>query len=96
MEKCRCVYIMANKSNSVLYTGVTGNLIRRVYEHREHMVEGFSDTYNAVKLVYYEVFEDMISAITREKQIKGWSRKKKRALIESLNAEWKDLYPAIV
>jgi putative endonuclease len=96
MEKYRCVYILANKSNSVIYTGVTGNLIRRIYEHKEHLVKGFTDTYNVEKLVYFEMFDDMVSAITREKQIKGWSRKKKMALVAVKNPEWKDLYPKIV
>lgn len=83
---------MTNKGNTVLYAGVTGNLQRRVYEHKEKLVEGFTKRYNVNKLVYYEVFEDPINAITREKQIKGGSRAKKIGLIESMNAEWKDLY----
>jgi putative endonuclease len=95
MARIPCVYIMTNRSNSVLYTGVTSNLVRRVYEHKEHLVKGFTDTYNLEKLVYYEVTEDMTSAIMREKQIKGWLRRKKIALVEGANPQWQDLYPEI-
>ncbi|MEK7291371.1 MAG: GIY-YIG nuclease family protein [Planctomycetota bacterium] len=84
------VYIMTNKSKT-LYTGVTNNLVRRVYEHKQKIVQGFTCKYNINKLVYYEMTPDIKSAITREKQIKGWLRSKKIALIESLNPEWKDL-----
>ncbi|MEK7397475.1 MAG: GIY-YIG nuclease family protein [Candidatus Poribacteria bacterium] len=84
------VYIMTNKSKT-LYTGVTNDLIRRIYEHRNHLVKGFTDKYNITKLVYYEATNNVISAIEREKQIKGWLRKKKIDLIESMNPEWKDL-----
>ncbi len=83
---------MTNKNNTALYTGVTNNLIRRVYEHKEKMISGFTEKYNITKLVYYEVFEDAYNAISREKQIKGGSRQKKIALINSINKEWKDLY----
>lgn len=86
-----CVYIMTNKNKTTLYTGVTNNLARRVNEHKNHMQNGFSDRYNLEVLVYYEVTNDIEAAIYREKQIKGGSRKKKIALIESINAEWKDL-----
>lgn len=89
------VYIMTNKNNAVLYTGVTNDLKRRVYEHREKLTEGFTKKYNVLKLVYYEVFEDVYSAISREKQIKSGSRKKKIELINSINKEWKDLYEEI-
>lgn len=89
------VYIMANKNNTVLYTGVTNDLIRRVYEHKEKLVEGFTGKYNINKLLYYEIFEDPQSAIAREKQIKGGSRSKKIGLIESMNEDWKDLYEVI-
>ena len=82
---------MTNKSNRVLYTGVTNDLKRRVYEHKEKLVEGFTKRYNVGKLVYYEVWEDIENAILREKQIKGWLRRKKIALIESTNPEWMDL-----
>ncbi len=91
-DKQYYVYIMADKGNAVLYTGVTGNLIRRVYEHRQKLVEGFTKRYNVVKLVYYEVFDQIENALAREKQIKAGSRQKKLQLINSLNREWKDLY----
>ena len=84
------VYIMTNQSRT-LYTGVTGNLIQRVYEHKQKLIKGFTKQYNMTMLVYYEVTSDVRSAIAREKQIKGWLRSKKIALIESMNPEWKDL-----
>jgi putative endonuclease len=84
------VYIMTNKSGT-LYTGVTNNLERRVYEHKHHLVKGFTNKYNIDKLVYFEETNDINAAISREKQIKGWLRKKKIALIESMNPGWKDL-----
>ena len=83
---------MTNPSNRVLYTGVTNNLARRVFEHREKLTPGFTQKYNTVKLVYYEIFEDIVDAITREKQLKAGSRKKKIELINSINPDWKDLY----
>lgn len=89
------VYLLANKYNNVLYTGVTNDLIRRVYEHKNKLVAGFTQKYNVDRLVYYEVCSGIIVAIEREKQIKGWSRKKKQDLISSLNPEWKDLYRSI-
>ncbi|EGC82689.1 GIY-YIG nuclease family protein [Anaerococcus prevotii] len=85
------VYILTNKTNKVLYTGVTNNLERRLYEHKNHLVDGFSSKYNTTKLVYYEVSESVESAIAREKQIKSYRRDKKIALINELNSEWKDL-----
>ena len=85
------VYILANWDDSVLYIGVTGNLTRRLYEHREHLVSGFSSKYNTHKLVYFEETSDVYSAISREKQLKGWTRKKKNDLIQKRNPEWKDL-----
>ena len=91
MSRHYCVYIMTNKHNTVLYTGVTGNLQRRVYEHKEHFVEGFTKKYNVTKPVYYEVYGDAYNAIAREKQIKAGSKWKKVALIESMNKEWRDL-----
>jgi len=94
-EKLFYVYIMTNKNNTVLYAGVTNDLIRRVYEHKEKLVEGFTGKYNINKLLYYEIFEDPQSAIAREKQIKGGSRSKKIGLIESMNEDWKDLYDEI-
>ena len=87
-----CVYIMTNKVNTVLYTGITNDIRRRVYEHRQKLIEGFTKKYNIVKLVYYEAFADCTSAIQREKQIKAGSRKKKEELINSINREWYDLY----
>lgn len=86
---------MANKSGAVLYTGVTSDLQKRAYEHREKTAESFTKKYNATKLVYYEVFDDIVSAIAREKQIKGGSRKKKLDLISSINPEFKDLYDSL-
>ncbi|KPL03126.1 MAG: hypothetical protein AMJ90_03995 [candidate division Zixibacteria bacterium SM23_73_2] len=84
------VYILTNKSKT-LYTGVTNNLERRIYEHKHKSIEGFTKKYNLTKLVYYEIAEDVRSAITGEKQIKGWLRSKKIRLIESMNPQWKDL-----
>ena len=81
---------MTNKSGT-LYTGVTNNLERRIYEHKHHLVKGFTNKYNIDKLIYFEETSDINAAISREKQIKGWLRKKKIALIESMNPEWKDL-----
>jgi putative endonuclease len=89
------VYILTNKNNRVLYTGVTNDLKRRVYEHKEKLVEGFTKKYNVSKLVYYQLCEDIYGAISREKQIKAGSRKKKIELINSMNEEWKDLYDEI-
>ena len=84
------VYIMTNRSKT-LYTGVTNDLTRRVYEHKNKMIDGFTKTYNITKLVYFEETNDILSAITREKQIKGWLRSKKIALIGSVNPKWEDL-----
>jgi putative endonuclease len=83
---------MSNKSNNVLYTGMTNNPIRRVYEHKEKIIDGFTKKYNCTKLVYYEIFNDPYNAIAREKQIKAGSRKKKIDLINAMNPKWKDLY----
>lgn len=80
MNKQYYVYIMTNNNNSVLYTGMTNNLIRRVYEHKEKIIDGFTKKYNCTKLVYYEIFNDPYNAIAREKQIKAGSRKKKLTL----------------
>ena len=87
-----CVYIMTNNYNKILYTGVTSNLFKRVNEHKEKLIGGFTSRYNVNKLVYYEEFETMPQAIAREKQIKGGSRQKKLDLVNSKNPEWKDLY----
>jgi putative endonuclease len=83
---------MTNSRNTVLYVGVTNDLIRRVYEHKEKLADGFTRKYNIVKLVYYEIFEDTENAISREKQIKAGSRRKKVQLINAMNREWRDLY----
>jgi putative endonuclease len=89
------VYITTNVGNRVLYTGVTNNLVRRIAEHREMKIPGFTSRYRVHKLVYYEFFEQPDLAIAREKQIKAGSRSKKEALIHSMNPEWKDLYDYI-
>jgi len=86
------IYILSNKYNTVLYVGFTNDLVRRIYEHKNKLVESFTEKYNIDKLVYYEVFDDAYNAITREKQVKGFSRTKKLNLINSINKEWKDLY----
>ena len=87
---------MTNKRNSVLYTGVTSNLKKRIYDHKKKIVEGFTKKYNVNKLVYYEIFNEVQSAIKREKQIKAGSRNKKNELIEKLNPKWNDLYYGIL
>lgn len=87
------VYILSNWNNNVLYVGVTNDLARRVYEHKNHLVEGFTSKYNVTKLVYYEVTDDIKAAIAREKQLKNWNRTKKEKLIETLNKEWIELLP---
>ena len=94
-DKQYCVYIMTNTHNRVLYTGVTNNLKRRVYEHKSGLGGSFTKRYNAVKLVYYEYGSSVNSALLREKQIKGGSRQKKVDLINSMNPTWKDLYDEI-
>jgi putative endonuclease len=90
------VYILANVKNTVLYIGVTNSLTRRIKEHKEKLIPGFTQRYNVNKLVYFEFYHDMRDAIVREKQLKGGSRKKKIQLIESLNPTWKDLYFDVV
>ena len=85
------VYMITNWNNNVLYTGVTNNLERRLFEHKNGTVEGFTPKYNVYKLVWFDCTSDVYSAIEKEKQIKGWTRTKKNALIESVNPEWKDL-----
>ena len=86
------VYILTNKDNRVLYTGVTNDLKRRVFEHKEKLIKGFTGRYNINKLVYYEILEDAENAIIREKQIKAGSRAKKIKLINGFNAGWSDLF----
>lgn len=90
MSKEYYVYIMTNKSRTI-YTGVTNDLVRRVYEHKNKLVKGFTNKYNIQYLVYYEATSGIESAIEREKQIKGWLRTRKIELINSVNPEWKDL-----
>ena len=85
------VYIAANKNNKVIYTGMTNDIMRRMYEHKNKLIEGFTKKYNITKLVYYEYTTDVNSAIRREKQIKKWRREKKNHLIETINPNWKDL-----
>ena len=85
-------YILANKTGSVLYTGVTRDLQRRVFEHKEKLLPGFASRYNVNRLVYYEVSDEAMPAFEREKAIKGGSRRRKLELIESMNPEWRDLY----
>lgn len=96
MQKQSFVYILFNKSDGVLYTGITSDLVKRVFEHKSKVIKGFTQKYNVDKLGYYEVFEDIEQAILREKQIKAGSRKKKIELIESINPEWRDLYEDIL
>jgi len=86
------VYILTNRYNTVLYTGVTSDLKKRVWEHKQKLVHGFTKRYNVTKLVYYEVIDDIASAIAREKQIKAGSRQKKIDLVNGLNPQWRDLY----
>ena len=84
------VYILANKGR-MLYTGITSNIEKRIYEHKHHLINGYTKRYNINKLVYFEETNDVNAALEREKQVKGWLRKKKIALIESVNPEWQDL-----
>jgi putative endonuclease len=91
-----CVYVMTNAHHTVIYSGMTNHLARRVYEHKNGLGGVFTKKYNVVKLVYYEVTDNVYAALAREKQIKGGSRKKKIDLINSLNPEWKDLFDEII
>ncbi len=95
MDKQYYVYIITNKRNSVLYTGVTSDLEKRIYEHKEKLAESFTSKYNIEKLVYYEMHNDINNAIEREKKIKGGSRSKKIKLVDEMNSEWRDLYSEI-
>lgn len=90
------IYIVSNKKHGTLYTGVTSNLIQRIHQHKNKTANSFTSKYDCINLVYYELFEDMTNAIAREKQIKAGSRKKKIALIQSFNLEWRDLYEDII
>ena len=85
------VYVLVNKTNEVMYVGVTNDLGRRVREHKAELIDGFTKTYHVHKLVYFEEYSDVHRAIRREKQLKGWRREKKNALVESKNPEWNDL-----
>jgi len=96
MEKTYCIYMLTNKWQNVLYIGVTNNLISRIYEHKNKMMKGFTEKFNVDHLVYYEAYSGIEYAIAREKQLKGWSRKKKNALICKQNPEWKDLYDGLI
>jgi putative endonuclease len=96
VNKQPSVYILASKRNGTLYIGVTSNLVKRIWEHKNNMVEGFTKRYNLHRLVWYELHENMESAITREKRLKNWKRKWKLELIESNNPKWLDLFNTIV
>ena len=96
MQKQSAVYILSNKRNGTLYTGVTSDLTKRIWQHRNDLVDGFSKKNSTHLLVYYEVHDDMINAITREKQIKAWKREWKINVIEEFNPYWRDLYPEII
>jgi putative endonuclease len=96
MEKQSYIYIITNPANTTLYTGVTSNLIKRIYEHKNKIIEGFSSKYNLTKLVYFEVFDNIEVAIEREKQIKNYKRYKKITLISETNPEWIDLYTKLI
>jgi putative endonuclease len=90
------IYILTNKRNGTLYIGVTSNLVKRAYEHKNNIIDGFTKKYNIHKLAYYEITNDVESAIRREKQLKKWNRKWKMNLIEKNNPEWKDLYYELI
>ena len=96
MEKQGYIYIITNYNNTTLYTGVTSNLIKRIWEHKNEVVEGFSKRYKLHKLVYYEIMDNIETAISREKYIKGKSRQFKIRLIENMNKDWNDLYDGII
>ncbi|MCF7803802.1 MAG: GIY-YIG nuclease family protein [Candidatus Marinimicrobia bacterium] len=89
------VYMETNEWHTVLYTGLTNNLIKRAYQHRQKLIDGFTKKYNVTRLVYYELYPTAWEAIEREKQIKGWRREKKEGLINAMNPEWKDLYDTL-
>ncbi|MCY7354126.1 MAG: GIY-YIG nuclease family protein [Lysobacter sp.] len=91
-----CVYMLASRQRGTLYIGVTSDLVQRVWQHKENQVDGFTKKYKVHSLVWYEVHEDMVSAITREKAIKAWKRVWKIELVESINSQWRDLYTDIV
>jgi putative endonuclease len=96
MPKLPCVYILASRRNGTLYVGVTSDLVKRIWEHKNNVVEGFTKRYAVHTLVWYEPHETMISAIAREKAIKEWKRKWKLDLIEGSNSQWRDLYEELL
>ena len=96
MEKVPVVYILASQPNGTLYTGVTSDLVKRVWQHKNSQTDGFTQKYKVYDLVYYEVYNDMMMAISREKQIKKWKRAWKIALIEENNPQWRDLWSEVV
>ena len=96
MPKQPVVYILASKKNGTLYTGVTSDLVKRIYEHKNDLIDGFTKRYQVHQLVWYELHEDMESAILREKRIKAWKRNWKLNLIENMNPDWQDLYDSIL
>ena len=96
MNKQYYTYILANKKNGTLYVGITSDLVKRVWEHKNELVVGFTRTYKVHQLVYYETYVNPIEAIAREKQLKWWKRKWKIDLIENKNTEWKDLYGELI
>ncbi|MGZ0019923.1 GIY-YIG nuclease family protein [Nitrosomonas sp. wSCUT-2] len=91
MEKTYYVYLLTNWNNQVMYVGVTNNLERRIYEHKNKLIDGFTKKHNVEKLVYFETASDVLAAIEREKQIKKWRREKKNQLVVGMNPEWRDL-----
>ncbi len=96
MERQPCVYLLASKHNGTLYTGVTSSLTKRIWEHKNNFVEGFTKKYGVHTLVWYELHETMESAIRREKAIKNWKRAWKITMIEEMNPKWRDLYPDLL
>ena len=96
MNKQSFVYILTNRNNNVIYTGITSDLVKRVWQHKNRSIKGFSSKYNLSKLIYYEVYKDSYEAIKREKQVKGWLRIKKINLIKTKNKEFCDLYESIL
>lgn len=96
MDKQYYIYISTNPQNNVFYIGVTNNLIKRMWTHKQKLVSSFTSRYNITKLVYYEIFDDINQALAREKQLKGGSREKKLKLIESMNSSFEDLYYSII
>jgi putative endonuclease len=96
MEKQPAVYILASRYNGTLYIGVTSNLIQRIWQHQNDLADGFTKKYGVHLLVYYELHEQMLAAIQREKQLKKWNRQWKINLIEKMNPTWKDLWPDLV